>query len=54
MSASGWGSVKWNSDQWPIIKAAIEKVRLETDQPDLSYSRCLELIAADFLAGILP
>lgn len=54
MSESGWGEVRFTPDQWPLVKSAIDRVRRETDVPDLSYSRALELIVADYLAGPLP
>ena len=38
-------------DHKKVIDRAIEKVRAVCDNPDLSESRALELICADFLAG---
>ena len=54
MSKSGFGQITFNPEQWPIVLQAIEKVRNETQRPDLSRTKCIEFILGDFLSGGLP
>jgi len=38
--------------QWGVIARAIAKAKTDSDMPDASDGRCIELICADFLGGV--
>lgn len=44
-------SLHFTDDQWPIVVAAIEKLRQSENDPAISGPRACELICADWLAG---
>jgi hypothetical protein len=49
------GKMVWKlvltKDQWVVMSSALEKVREEAGEEDMSDSRALELIVADYLSG---
>lgn len=45
--------VDLTSDQWHVINRAIEHVRTEASFKDMTDGRALELICADYLAGVV-
>lgn len=54
MSKSGYGTIVFRPEVWPIINRAVEKMRIETDQRDMTRERAIELLCADFVSGGLP
>lgn len=44
-------SIMVTEDQAVVIRGAVEKVRLDEADDDMSVGRTLELICADFLGG---
>lgn len=45
-------TIKLTVEQFEVVTRAMDRVRMETQQLDLSDGRCLELLAAEYLSGV--
>lgn len=47
-------TILFNEEQADIVRKAIDEVRRQADDPEMSPARAVELMSADYLAGSIP